>query len=282
MIGHGVIGVELDGAVVIGNRAIGLALGAIGHAAIEIGQRIVRIELDRRIQARNGVLVIALVVIDMTERIERHRVLDVVFDRLFEILQCAVDLAAIAERKTAFEQRVGVLRIDLDRFVEIANGVVAVVLGAIGLAARDQCRCLLLLFDFRLVDDRGAADDALIGRDIVFAHARLFNGCGKRVLRGEQHDCRSRRADADSSRSPVHTASSTRFGGSVPGYVSVPIVNLARARGRGVGRCRVNINWCRDFRHACINEIGLTEKSVRGEYYLRAAARAALAISSST
>ena len=49
----------LDDQVEVRHRAIGLALGAVGHGAVVDRQRVSRIEPDRRREIGNGALVVA-------------------------------------------------------------------------------------------------------------------------------------------------------------------------------------------------------------------------------
>ena len=237
MVGDGVAVVELDGAVVIGNSPVWLALGAVGHATVVIGQRVVLVVADRRIEDGDGAIVVSLVVIEMAQRLVGGRIFRVELDGLLEVLQGAVGVAAVAQGEAAIEIGVGLLGIELDRFVEVANGAFSVAVGAAGDAAGDQrrgdarlnsgglgrcfgfqrgrlvlLRCFLLCFG-AACDHGVAARNALIGGYVgrAFALLDLVAGNGERGWCCEQHECRCNQTSDEVSGCLDHTASSFRF-----------------------------------------------------------------------
>ena len=74
---RGVLRVELDRLIEVGDGAVGVALHAVGHAAVVEGHRHAGIELDRLVEVGDGAVEIALVAVGETAVVEGQRVLRV-------------------------------------------------------------------------------------------------------------------------------------------------------------------------------------------------------------
>ncbi len=178
-----IVSLDLDGAIEVGDRAVGLALGAIRHAAIVVGEPVIRLELDGEIEHRDRAREFALGIIDVAQRVHRVDVALAELQRRFEIGDCVLDLAALAIEHAAAEQRPGVRAVERDRLAVAAQRAVGVALTGEALAALEQRVGFLLACGrfcfrrFRSVDDGGAGCDSIFDRTaLALAGVDLFSG----------------------------------------------------------------------------------------------------------
>jgi hypothetical protein len=127
VIREGVVRCGLDDEIEIRHRAVGLALGAVGHGAVVDRQRVFRVEPDRRREVGDGAFIVALLVERVAARRIIGRVLRIVFDRLIEVGDGVVEVALGAVARRARKVG-GTLAVERDGFAEVLDRRVVIAL----------------------------------------------------------------------------------------------------------------------------------------------------------